>query len=59
LFGQKGFEFSKIPLQKIITDIEGKRIPNILCKTFRAEDIREAHRMMETNKVNGKVVIGW
>jgi len=58
-FGQKGFEFSQIPLQKIITDIEEKRIPNILRKTFRAEDIREAHRLVETNEVNGKVVMVW
>jgi len=58
-FGQAGFEMSGIPLQKIITDIEKGTIPNILSKTFPAEDIVEAHKMVETNLANGKVVVQW
>jgi NADPH:quinone reductase-like Zn-dependent oxidoreductase len=58
-FGQKGFEFSKIPMQKMISDIEENKIENILRKTFRVEDIAEAHRFVESNKVNGKVVVEW
>jgi len=58
-FGQKGFEFSQIPLQQIISDIEEKKIPNILSKTFNAKDIREAHSLMESNQANGKVVMVW
>ena len=57
VFGAKGFETSKIPLQKIIRDIEEKRIPNIHKKTFAFEDIAEAHHLVETNNINGKVVI--
>jgi len=56
-FGDKGFEISKIPLQKIITDIEEKRIPNIYKKTFAFESIAEAHQLVETNDINGKVVV--
>lgn len=58
-FGQKGFEFSKIPLQQIITDIETGRIPNILRKTLPASEIREAHRLVEAGEANGKIVIQW
>ncbi|GGB00956.1 zinc-binding dehydrogenase [Puia dinghuensis] len=58
-FGQKGFEFAKIPLQQIITDIENKRIPNILRMTFPVSQIREAHRLVEAGEANGKVVMEW
>jgi NADPH2:quinone reductase len=58
-FGQKGFELSGIPLQKIITDVEEGQIPNILSRSFKAEEIAEAHRLVETNMANGKVVVEW
>jgi NADPH:quinone reductase-like Zn-dependent oxidoreductase len=58
-FGQKGFELSAIPLQKIITDIEEGRIPNILSRSFKVVEIAEAHRLVETNMANGKVVVEW
>ena len=58
-FGQKGFEFSRIPLQKVITDIEQRRIPNILRKSFPVSMISEAHRLVETGEANGKIVIEW
>lgn len=59
IFGQKGFEYSKLPLQKIISDIEAGNIPNILRATFPAEEIAEAHRAAESGEVNGKVVVQW
>lgn len=59
VFGQKGFEYSKIPLQKIISDVEGGKIQNILRKTFSVEEIAEAHRVAESGEVNGKVVVEW
>ena len=58
-FGQKGFEFSKIPLQQIITDIEAGRIKNILRKTLPASGIGEAHHLVEAGEANGKIVIEW
>lgn len=58
-FGQAGFELSGLPLQKIISDIEEGIIPNILSRTFPAEDITSAHRLVETNMANGKVVVQW
>ena len=59
IFGTRGFEYSKIPLQKIISDIEAGSIPNILRATFPAEEIAEAHRAAESGEVNGKVVVQW
>jgi NADPH2:quinone reductase len=58
-FGQEGFEFAKILLQRIITDIESGRIPSILRKTLPVTGIAEAHRLVEAGESNGKVVIEW
>ncbi len=57
VFGNKDFPYSKIPLQKIITDIENKSLLNILAKTYAFNEITEAHRLMESNNVNGKIVV--
>ncbi len=57
VFGNKDFPYSKIPLQKIITDIENKSLLNILAKTYAFNEITEAHRLMESNIVNGKIVV--
>jgi NADPH2:quinone reductase len=58
-FGQKGFEFARIPLQKIITDIEQRRIPNILRKSFPVSMISDAHRLVEAGEANGKIIVEW
>ncbi len=57
VFGNKDFPYSAIPMQKIISDIENKSIPNILAKTFEFKEIIEAHKLMESNNVNGKIVV--
>ncbi len=57
VFGNKYFPYSKIPLQKIISDIENKSIPNILAKSYNFNEIIEAHKLMESNTVNGKIVV--
>lgn len=57
VFGNKDFPYSKIPLQKIISDIENKLIPNILAKSYEFNMIIEAHKLMESNNVNGKIVV--
>jgi NADPH2:quinone reductase len=58
-FGQEGFEFAKIPMQRVIIDIEGGRIPNILRKTLPVTGIVEARRLVEAGEANGKVLIEW
>jgi NADPH:quinone reductase len=57
VIGNKDFPFSEIPMQKIVSDIEKKKIPNILAKTFRFDQIVDAHTLMESNNVNGKIVV--
>jgi NADPH:quinone reductase-like Zn-dependent oxidoreductase len=59
VFGQKGYEVTNIPLQHIVTNIEKGHIPNIHKKTFRVEEIAEAHRLVESNGAEGKVVVEW
>lgn len=57
VFGNENFPFSEIPLQQIILDIEQHKIPNILSKTFIFEDIVLAQQLMESNTINGKIVV--
>ncbi len=57
VFGNNDFPYSKIPLQKIISDIENKSIPNILAKSYNFNEIVEAQKLMESNNVNGKIVV--
>ena len=59
VFGHPGFELAGIPLQKMVTDIEERRLPNIHRKTYPADEIGEAHRLVETNVIDGKVVVKW
>jgi NADPH:quinone reductase-like Zn-dependent oxidoreductase len=44
-------------VQKIVRDIEEKKIPGLLAETYRLEEIALAHRRMEANNVNGKIVV--
>ena len=57
VFGNDNFPFASIPIQQIVSDIENKKIKNILAKTFDFESISEAHTLMESNAVNGKIVV--
>ena len=57
VFGNADFPFANIPIQQIVSDIENKKIQNILAKTVDFEQIAEAHTLMESNTVNGKIVV--
>lgn len=57
VIGNRDFPYSAIPMQKIISDIEHKKIPNILAETFDFAEISDAHALMESNSVNGKIVV--
>jgi NADPH2:quinone reductase len=59
VFGTRGFELTAIPLQNIVTDIEEGRLRNIYKASFPANDIARAHRLMESNDCNGKLVVEW
>ena len=57
VFGTPNFPISELPLQKIVTDIEEGKMPGIHRKTFLFDNIVEAHKFVESNSVNGKVVV--
>jgi NADPH:quinone reductase-like Zn-dependent oxidoreductase len=57
VFGKPGFPLSDVPLQRIAADVEAGRYKSKPTRVFRFEDIQEAHRIMETNKAGGKMVV--
>src|SRR5271157_2761078 len=57
VFGKPGFPLSDVPLRAIAADVEAGRYKAKPSRVFRFEDIREAHRVMESNEANGKIVV--
>ena len=57
VFGTPGFPLSDVPLQKIAGDVAAGRFKAKPARVFRFEDISEAHRVMEANQANGKLVV--
>jgi NADPH:quinone reductase-like Zn-dependent oxidoreductase len=56
VFGTPGFPLSDVPLQQIAADAAAGRLDIKPTRTFRFEEIREAHRVMEAGEANGKMV---
>jgi NADPH:quinone reductase-like Zn-dependent oxidoreductase len=57
VFGTPGFPLSDVPLQAIANDVASGRYRAKPSRVFRFEDIREAHRVMDANQANGKMVV--
>jgi NADPH2:quinone reductase len=57
VFGTPGFPLSDVPLQAIAGDVAAGRYKAKPARVFRFEDIREAHRVMDANEANGKLVV--
>jgi NADPH:quinone reductase-like Zn-dependent oxidoreductase len=57
VFGTPGFPLSDVPLQAIAADIAAGRYQAKPSRVFRFKDIREAHRVMDANQANGKMVV--
>jgi NADPH:quinone reductase len=57
VFGTPGFPLSDVPLAAIAGDVAAGRYKAKPARVFRFEDIREAHRIMESNQANGKLVV--
>lgn len=57
VFGTTGFPLSDVPLQTIVEAVAAGRYKAKPSQVFRFEDIREAHRVMESNQANGKLVV--
>ena len=50
-------EFMATPLQRLVEQVENGTLPMKVGRVFRLEDIVEAHRCMEANEVEGKIVV--
>jgi NADPH:quinone reductase-like Zn-dependent oxidoreductase len=57
VFGKPGFPLSDVPLQTIAEQVAAGRYQAKPARVFRFEDIREAHRVMESNQAGGKMVV--
>jgi NADPH:quinone reductase len=55
--GNQEFPLSEIPFQTIVDRVAAGTYKAKPVKIFRFEDIAEAHRLMESNQANGKIVI--
>jgi hypothetical protein len=53
VFGKPGFPLSDVPLQAIAADVEAGRYKAKPSRAVHFEDIREAHRVMESNEAKG------
>ncbi len=57
VFGTPGFPLSDVPLQQIAADVAAGRLDATPSRVFAFDEIREAHRVMEANEANGKMVV--
>jgi NADPH2:quinone reductase len=55
--GTPEFPLSEIPFQDIVNRVAAGTYKAKPARVFRFEDIREAHRLMESNQANGKIVV--
>jgi NADPH:quinone reductase-like Zn-dependent oxidoreductase len=57
VFGMPGFPLSDVPLQDIALQVSKGKLQAKPSRIFKFEEIREAHRIMEANQANGKMVV--
>ena len=57
VFGTPGFPLSDVPLQSIASDVAAGRYKAKPSRVFRFEEIREAHKVMESGQAGGKMVV--
>src|SRR5438876_343105 len=57
VFGTPGFPLSDVPLQQIAADAAAGRLDVKPARIFGFDEIHEAHRAMEANEANGKMVV--
>jgi NADPH:quinone reductase-like Zn-dependent oxidoreductase len=57
MFGAPEFPVSEVPMQSIVDRVAAGDYKAKPVKVFRFEDIREAHRLMDSGQANGKIVV--
>jgi hypothetical protein len=54
VFGTQGFSLSDVPLQQIAVDAAAGRLDVKLTRSFRFEEMREAHRAIEAHEARAR-----
>ena len=57
VFGTPGFPLSDVPLRKIVDMVAAGKFSTSLAKIYEFEEIQEAHKAMDANSANGKMVV--
>jgi len=57
MFGSPEFPLSSVPFQAIFDRVADGSYQAKPARTFRFEEIQEAHRLMDSNQANGKIVV--
>jgi len=57
VFGTPDFPLAKIPFQELVDDVEKGLYDARPAKEFAFDELPEAHRLMEDNRANGKLVV--
>ncbi len=57
LFGSAELPLAESPIQWIIDQIEDNKIPSLVSRVYDFDQIQEAHKIIESDKALGKVVI--
>jgi NADPH:quinone reductase-like Zn-dependent oxidoreductase len=57
MFGTSAFPLSDVPLQTIVDRVASGAYRAKPARVFRFDQIREAHRLMESSQANGKIVV--
>ena len=57
VFGAEGFPVSDVPLQEIVDDVAAGKFSAKPARVFKFDEIVEAHRVMDANEANGKLVV--
>jgi NADPH:quinone reductase len=57
VFGMPQFPLSEVPLQTIVDRVAAGTYKAKPVRVYRFSEIQDAHRLMESNKANGKIVV--
>ena len=57
VFGALEFPVSDVPFQEIVDRVAAGEYQANPARVFRFEEIQDAHRLMESNQANGKIVV--
>lgn len=56
-YGGEQEDFHALPLTELVEDVVEGRLPVVVGKVYKIEEIQEAHRVMEGNGAGGKIVV--